>query len=449
MRCVQAPIRECANPKPTIDSFARMADAPERPAESRPARPVSADGSRARARAAARRRAGRTSRTGRVPRRARERRRRAAAVVAQRPAAPALLPGAPPLGELLPPRSRHRWRNRDRYRRSDRLRRDADPPPSRGEPHPQALGRDPGAVHRLRRARSGKARRPGSGRSPSAGPHSSATRPPSTLSPSVADPEQALAWLDELEQLGLDGVVAKRLDPPVEPGGRGAVVKVKPGRTADCVVVGVRWKSKPDEDRDAAPRALRRRGRDQLRRLGGRRGEQARRDRRAGAAAARRGVRPPLLGAEPLGRQRARGAAAAARARRRGALRQGAGHAVPARHQAAALPAGQGSALVHVGRAPAAARARRADGRGSARHDDARRLSRARCLLPSSRPRRLHPRRLARHLGEVRRVRRLTDPGRLVALDPLEQAPADRRRCRRSRPARRRASRSAAASRRA
>jgi ATP-dependent DNA ligase len=67
-----------------------------------------------------------------------------------------------------------------------------------------------------------------------------------TLSPSSADPEAALAWLHDLELLGLDGVVAKRLDRPVEPGGRGAVVKVKPERTADCVVVGVRWKSKPD-----------------------------------------------------------------------------------------------------------------------------------------------------------------------------------------------------------
>ena len=66
------------------------------------------------------------------------------------------------------------------------------------------------------------------------------------LSPSVADPETATAWLHELEALGLDGVVAKRLDRPVEPGGRGSVVKVKPERSADCVVVGVRWKSKPD-----------------------------------------------------------------------------------------------------------------------------------------------------------------------------------------------------------
>jgi ATP-dependent DNA ligase len=66
------------------------------------------------------------------------------------------------------------------------------------------------------------------------------------LSPSVDDPAVAQSWLHELEQLGLDGVVAKRLELPVDPGGRGAVVKVKPERTADCVVVGVRWKSKPD-----------------------------------------------------------------------------------------------------------------------------------------------------------------------------------------------------------
>ena len=66
------------------------------------------------------------------------------------------------------------------------------------------------------------------------------------LSPSVEDVSVARAWLRGLEQLGLDGVVAKRLDRPVEPGGRGAVVKVKPERTADCVVVGVRWKTKPD-----------------------------------------------------------------------------------------------------------------------------------------------------------------------------------------------------------
>jgi ATP-dependent DNA ligase len=65
------------------------------------------------------------------------------------------------------------------------------------------------------------------------------------LSPSTADPSAARAWLGELEALGLDGVVAKRGERPVEPGGRGAVMKVKPERTADCVVVGLRWKEKP------------------------------------------------------------------------------------------------------------------------------------------------------------------------------------------------------------
>ena len=43
----------------------------------------------------------------------------------------------------------------------------------------------------------------------------------------------------------LDGVIAKRLDAPYRPGSRDAVTKVKPYKTADCVVVGVRWKAKP------------------------------------------------------------------------------------------------------------------------------------------------------------------------------------------------------------
>ena len=123
-------------------------------------------------------------------------------------------------------------------------------------------------------------------------------------------------------------------------------------------------------DCDVAPRPLRRRRRDRLRGLGRGGREPPRRDRRAGAAAPRRDLRPSLLGAEPLGRQRARGAAVAPRARGRGALRQGAGPALPARHQAAALPARQGSARVHVGGAPSAARCRRADRRRRARTPD-------------------------------------------------------------------------------
>lgn len=66
------------------------------------------------------------------------------------------------------------------------------------------------------------------------------------LSPASRDREQALAWLDRFEAIGLDGVIAKRLDSPYRPGSRDAVVKVKPEKTADCVVVGLRWKSRPD-----------------------------------------------------------------------------------------------------------------------------------------------------------------------------------------------------------
>ena len=66
------------------------------------------------------------------------------------------------------------------------------------------------------------------------------------LSPATGDREQALEWLDRFEAIGLDGVIAKRLDLAYLPGSRDGVVKVKPEKTADCVVVGVRWKSRPD-----------------------------------------------------------------------------------------------------------------------------------------------------------------------------------------------------------
>jgi ATP-dependent DNA ligase len=66
------------------------------------------------------------------------------------------------------------------------------------------------------------------------------------LSPYTEDAEAARAWLDTFEAAGLDGVIAKRLDQPYRAGSREAVVKVKPYKTADAVVVGLRWKSKPD-----------------------------------------------------------------------------------------------------------------------------------------------------------------------------------------------------------
>jgi ATP-dependent DNA ligase len=66
------------------------------------------------------------------------------------------------------------------------------------------------------------------------------------LSPATRDREEALGWLDRFEALGLDGVVAKRRDLPYVAGSREGVVKVKPEKTADCVIVGLRWKSRPD-----------------------------------------------------------------------------------------------------------------------------------------------------------------------------------------------------------
>jgi ATP-dependent DNA ligase len=66
------------------------------------------------------------------------------------------------------------------------------------------------------------------------------------LSPVSREVTQAQRWLDRLEQAGLDGVVAKRLGLPYLPGSRDGVVKVKPYRTADCVIVGFRWSEKAD-----------------------------------------------------------------------------------------------------------------------------------------------------------------------------------------------------------
>jgi ATP-dependent DNA ligase len=62
------------------------------------------------------------------------------------------------------------------------------------------------------------------------------------LSPCTLDRDEALEWLSSFDSVGLDGVIAKQRDQPYRPGDRSAVVKVKPERTADCVVVGLRWK---------------------------------------------------------------------------------------------------------------------------------------------------------------------------------------------------------------
>ena len=62
------------------------------------------------------------------------------------------------------------------------------------------------------------------------------------LSPCTQDRSEALEWLESFEAIGLDGVIAKRRDEPYRAGERTAVVKVKPEKTADCVVAGLRWK---------------------------------------------------------------------------------------------------------------------------------------------------------------------------------------------------------------
>jgi len=62
------------------------------------------------------------------------------------------------------------------------------------------------------------------------------------LSPSSDDADEAQEWLNTLQAAGFDGVIAKRLGLPYLPASREGVVKVKQHKTADCVVVGLRWK---------------------------------------------------------------------------------------------------------------------------------------------------------------------------------------------------------------
>jgi ATP-dependent DNA ligase len=62
------------------------------------------------------------------------------------------------------------------------------------------------------------------------------------ISPATRSLDDARGWLERFESLGLDGVVAKRLGIPYLPGSREGMAKVKEHKSADCVVVGVRFK---------------------------------------------------------------------------------------------------------------------------------------------------------------------------------------------------------------
>lgn len=70
---------------------------------------------------------------------------------------------------------------------------------------------------------------------------------PFDISPATTDREAAERWVERLEVAGFDGVIAKRLGEPYRPGSREAVVKVKRHLTADCVVVGLRWRKEVRE----------------------------------------------------------------------------------------------------------------------------------------------------------------------------------------------------------
>ncbi len=64
------------------------------------------------------------------------------------------------------------------------------------------------------------------------------------LSPKAEDVRTAERWMQQLGSIGLDGVIAKRLNVPYASGERSAMQKIKAIRTADCVVGGFRWASK-------------------------------------------------------------------------------------------------------------------------------------------------------------------------------------------------------------
>lgn len=67
------------------------------------------------------------------------------------------------------------------------------------------------------------------------------------LSPATSDLATAERWMQMGATVGLDGIVAKRLDREYASGERTAMVKVKRIRTADCVVGGFRWAQKGGE----------------------------------------------------------------------------------------------------------------------------------------------------------------------------------------------------------
>ncbi|WP_106847888.1 ATP-dependent DNA ligase [Blastococcus sp. Marseille-P5729] len=72
-----------------------------------------------------------------------------------------------------------------------------------------------------------------------------AIEPPLWLTPFTMDAEAAQSWFTQLEGAGLDGLIAKDLDAPYEPGVR-SFLKLKHRRDLDTVVCGFRWHKSGD-----------------------------------------------------------------------------------------------------------------------------------------------------------------------------------------------------------
>ena len=161
------------------------------------------------------------------------------------------------------------------------------------------------------------------------------------LSPATRDLAEARGWLDRFEALGLDGVIAQAARPAVS--ARLARGRRQGEGAQDGRLRRRRRALEGDDrprDRDAAARALPRRRRHSTTSARapsrpGKREEVA--DRVLPLLDEPSGQR--LLGAEPLGHGRARGESRCAGARRRGALRQGAGQPLPPRHEASSAGA--------------------------------------------------------------------------------------------------------------
>lgn len=71
--------------------------------------------------------------------------------------------------------------------------------------------------------------------------------PPFFRTPATGDPAVAREWFRRFEGAGLDGVIAKPVDQPYQPGKR-AMFKIKHARTADVVLAGWRAHKQPGPD---------------------------------------------------------------------------------------------------------------------------------------------------------------------------------------------------------